>query len=55
MPWAGADWQDDETNQDNELSCPHCGAGFDQPWPRTTDPAFLECAWTALTMPPYEG
>ena len=53
MPWAGADWQDDDAD-DDEASCPHCGAGFDQQCPRETDPAFLDCDWTKITLPIYE-
>ena len=54
MTWAGADWQDDYEEDDAEMSCPHCGAGFDQQCPRETDPAYLECEWTKPALPLYE-
>jgi hypothetical protein len=54
MPWAGAEWQDDE-GTDDDWRCPVCDAALDDECRATIEQS---CFWntrgTEPVLPPYE-
>ena len=52
MPWAGADWQDDEAEAEDEgdILCPVCGIGIDDECRATIKQS---CPWAAPVLEPY--